>query len=686
MERSNTEQQVIPMEQCLDMIGAVVAEYGLKPSQEDMFNTLCMSVPVFEVDGEVMVTVPSMRQFMTNFGKAVTTGDSSFFRQKTGISVDRVVDIEEFAESPDYMAQAGYLRPVIKYELIRLFENPDEFVEVVATGAIGIGKNYFADIALAYMIYLLSCYHNPQMEHGLAPGSSIVFIQQSMTQTLAKKVVFDQFSERLKISPYFTSKFMFDTNVKSELRFPKNVYVLPVGGSDTAAIGMNVYGGIIDELNFMQRTQNSLMTKYTGEDEYDQAERLYRQLIRRIKSRFMQRGKVPGKLLLISSVNYPGDFTDRKIDEAKKDPTIFVMKYSQWEALPEERFCGEKFPVEVGNEVKQSKILKDISEARDEEDVIMVPVEYKTEFERNLEEALRDLAGVATGTKHPFIPQRELIKLAQDEHAKIFDGNQLFLRDKVILSDLIDADSPDWELLVNMDYLSDYITDPSVIHTCHIDIALTGDAAGLAISHIAGYKMLPAFKYYDERTQGFVEVRDVRAPIYCVDGVLQINAPMGDEVDLELIRDLVLFIRGHILIQYATMDSYQSAMMIQAFRKAKMRSGVLSVDTSIAPYAEVKQSIKDERLWLPVHEVTARELREIEKDPKKDKIDHPDGGSKDCSDAVAGSVYILHSKCANYAGRRSRRRQTAEPNVGVRKIRTARSSSSTRRKIRGGTV
>ncbi len=266
----------------------------------------------------------------------------------------------------------------------------------------------------------------------------------------------------------------------------------------------------------------------------------------------------------------------------------------------------------------------------------------------------------------------------------MFDNKQLFTRDKVILSDLIDQEDPDWELVVNMEYLSDYVTDPSTIHSVHIDVGLTGDAAGIAISHISGYKLLPAFKYYDERTQGFVEVRDVRAPIYCIDGVLQINAPMGDEVDLELIRDLVLFIRGYIYIRFATMDSYQSAMMIQAFRKAKMRSGVLSIDTTIAPYAEVKQSIKDERMWLPEHEITARELREIEKDPKKDKVDHPEGGSKDCSDAVAGAIYMLHTKVANYAGRRSsKRRKQATPNI--RRIRTGRGAGQ-RRKIRGGSV
>jgi hypothetical protein len=71
-----------------------------------------------------------------------------------------------------------------------------------------------------------------------------------------------------------------------------------------------------------------------------------------MKSRFMQKGKVPGKLLPVSSAHYPGDFTNRKIEEAESDDTIFVMNYSQWEALPQDRFTGEKFLVEVGNEVK----------------------------------------------------------------------------------------------------------------------------------------------------------------------------------------------------------------------------------------------------------------------------------------------------------------------------------------------
>ena len=100
--------------------------------------------------------------------------------------------------------------------------------------------------------------------------------------------------------------------------------MLPVAGSDTGAIGMNVFGGIIDEMNFMPRVKGSAFSRLRGGEEYDKAQALYLSIIRRMKSRFMVRGMLPGKLILVSSSNYPGDFTDQKIEEAKTDKTTFV--------------------------------------------------------------------------------------------------------------------------------------------------------------------------------------------------------------------------------------------------------------------------------------------------------------------------------------------------------------------------
>ena len=108
-------------------------------------------------------------------------------------------------------------------------------------------------------------------------------------------------------------------------------------------------------------------------------------------------------------------------------------------------------------------------------------------------------------------------------------------------------------------------------------------------------------------------------------------------------------------------------MMIQAFRRAKIKCGILSVDTSLAPYTEVKLAIKDERLYLPSHVVLNKELQELEKTDKK--IDHPKHGSKDVSDSVAGVVYILQHKEANYSGKRHSRRSIPQSKNDLRKVR-----------------
>jgi hypothetical protein len=665
-------RKILPLEKALDIAMETARQLDAKltPREEKMAELVVRSCPPIMLNDGQFCMLDDLKGFVSNLQKAILTKDSSFLLQRRGLCVNRVADIEEFCESYEYMGQKGYVRPKVMEGLIELFTG-DTYVECVLSGSIGWGKTYFSEMAEAYMLYLLSCYHNPQAEFDMAPGSSIIFIQQSKTYQLAKKVVFEQFSERLRQSPYFKKNFSFDPQVKSELRFPKNISVLPVGGSDTAALGMNVFGGIIDEMNFMARIKGSVEVQHTHEEEYDQAERLYTTLIRRMKSRFMQKGRLPGKLLLVSSVNYPKDFTSRKIEEAKTDETILAIAHSQWEVLPPDRFSGETFPVEVGNEVKQSRVLLPGEEATDPEDVIQVPVEYKTEFERDLEAALRDLAGITAGTRHSFIPYRDLLQKATEEHAKITSGRSLFLYDDVVLTKVIDPVAPDWGRLVSTEYLEKAIVDRAQPFVLHIDVAVTQDCCGVAVGRILGYKLLPSTKYYNERMKEFVEIRDIRAPIYMIDGVLRIMPPRGGgEIDLELVRDLVLWLRGEIYLRWGTCDSYQSTMLLQAMRKARIKCGVLSVDQSMAPYTEVKLAVKDERLLFPYHEMLLKELRELERDPEKDKVDHPTGGSKDCSDAVAGVVYVLQQKEASY-GRpvSARRRLSGSDESAVRKVR-----------------
>lgn len=672
------KNKLVPLDTALEALSKLSREKGIEEGEKKLLEMLLSSCPVLSLPGGQMFRLSDLSSLFFNFAKAAETNDASFLMQKRGIKVDHVADIQEFVESKYYMGQKGSVRPKIMEELIRLFST-DQYVEVVLSGAIGIGKNYFADMALAYMLYKLSIFHNPQVEYDLAPGSSIVFIQQSIKQQLAKKVVFDQFAARLRESPYFRENFPYDPKINSELRFPNNITILPVGGSDTAAIGMNVFGGVLDELNFMATVKDSTRASHLESREYDQAERLYEVLSRRMKSRFVQKeGKLPGKLLLVSSVNHPKDFTHRKIEEAKTDSTIFIMNYAQWEVLPRSKFSGETFLVEVGNDLKGSRIVTSKEDALDPDDIIEVPTEYLKDFERNIEGALRDLGGIATGVKHPFIRDREAIVEAMQNHDTNFAGKSLFQKMEGAISHMTDPDSPDWTEVIDMDYVDNLIAPDSSVYTMHIDVGVTNDAAGIAVSEITGYKKSNKTKVYDSKAECFTEISGIESPIYTVHGALRLIAPGGGEVDLNMVLEMCSFLSEVINLKWITLDTYQSTMLIQSFRKMRMRSGVLSMDTSTDPYTELKSALQERRILLPNFGHLAKELRELER--HTDKVDHPSNGSKDVADAVAGSVYILYLKESRVNS--SKRRRSVESRRGRRAQIREREPVSGRRRVR----
>ena len=640
-------EQYLPLEEAEKILKEVSKVHGFDSADDSLFKNLTKSVEICNVGKDLFVNAEDLKNFVKNFQAfAKGYGKSRRELEQSRELIRKPVDVLEFIESPDYYGQGGSLFESTRKTYREIWEDPNRYQEVVLTGGESIGKSYIAEGNLAYMVYRLSCYENPQAEFGLAPGSDIIFAHQSVTLTKAKKVLLNQCAARIAQSPYFKKYFMFDKNVKSELRFPKQITIIPLGGSDTSAIGLNILAGILDELNFMQVISNSAKTTLHVKKEYDQAEQLYGAIIRRIKGRFAKSRKVPGKLFLVSARNYPGDFTSRKCEEAKTDDTIYVMNYAQWDALPPDRYSKEVFLVEVGNEFKQSRIIESMEEAVEESDVIKIPVfPYKKDFERDIEGALRSYGGIATGVKNPFIPQRDLIISASESHVQLMDGKSLFKKDSVVISKYWNRDeAPDWTQIVDMEYVEECILDPNVAFAAHADLATTQCNAGLAVGRVLGFNNMTSYSVYSERDKSFKEVSNVLAPVFMIDGVLAIEPPVGDEIDIDAIRSLVLFLKTILNIRWATADSHESAAMLQAFRKYGIRSGVVSVELSTTPYVTFKEAIKDKRVLYPDHALLKKEIRELERDTAQDKIIKPPGGSKDLSDSVSSVVHILSTK------------------------------------------
>ena len=523
------------------------------------------------------------------------------------------VDPRTFIDCAELLNMADEVYLKIKDEAARMCSG--SFVEAVLVGGIGVGKTTLALIGIAYSLYELSCLKQPHKEFGLAQSSEIEFVFQSLKKELSKAVDYMRFKAMLDGSPYFQEVFRYDRGIESELRFPKRIIVKPLSGDHSAAIGQNVFGGVIDEVNFMAVIENSKAALDGGT--YDQAREVYNAIARRRESRFMKQGRLPGMLCLVSSKQYPGEFTDRKIKEARANPAIFVYDKRAWEVKPEGTFSGAWFFVFAGDATRKPRVLspEEAEELRATDDaplVMAVPEEYRPAFEADLLAALRDIAGVSTLALHPFILDIDAVTECFDKTPGILSRTECDfagMRVQVYPKRIVSADEPRF---------------------AHIDLGLSGDSCGLAVGHVQGF----ADMHRGEEIETL--------PVVRMDCTLEIRPPKGGEIAFENVRRLLYKLRDlGMNLKWVTLDSWQSVDTVQLLQQRGFIAGLLSMDSSTVPYDVTKQAFHDRRLLLPAHERARTEIIRLERDPRTHKIDHPPHGSKDVADAIAGVVYGL---------------------------------------------
>jgi hypothetical protein len=518
----------------------------------------------------------------------------------------RPVDPETFLCDPFYLNKRSEVYPPVLREFIEM--NNGTYDEAVLTGGIGSAKTTIALYTQAYQLYLLSCMNNPQQMFGLDSSSELKIIFQSLRKSTATTVDFNRFYNLLNNSPYFTTVFPFDTELTSIMRFPNRIEVEPVSGSETASIGQNVIGGIIDEINFMAVVENSKQSVDGGT--YNQAVELYNSIARRRKSRFMGVGRIlPGMVCVVSSKRIPGEFTDVKMEEARTNPRIFVYDKRVWDVKPDS-FCGDTFPLFVGDSIRRPKVLSVEEEAgmRDEDRHLLdwIPVEFAREFSEDITKALRDIAGHSTLATSPFLPHSEKV-------VANFGRARSAVRDPVT----------DFQTLPCV-VMPGRIVQNDFPRYCHIDLALTGDSAGIVITHVPE----------------FIMVGEEIAPKVVVDLVLEVRPPPNGEIQFNKIRSLLYKLRDlGMPIKWVSFDSFQSRDSVQILRQKGFSCGNLSIDLTMGPYLALKRALYDGRVHLPEHAKLQKELVALEVNMHKRKVDHNAHNSKDIADALAGAVY-----------------------------------------------
>lgn len=546
------------------------------------------------------------------------------------------VSMEEFLFQDYYLGRSGRkVYPKLVDDLFELFDG--KYYLAVFTGGIGYGKSFVATMALLRIIYLMTCMRSPQASYGLADGSVMTVTNMSVTLRLAQKVVFESVANILSESPYFKEACKFEMTM-NEIRLPKSIWYAPSTSADSSVLGLNVIAGVCDESNFLDYNPRGKVST-PNHREYSKAETLFNAIMRRMKSRYVQAGgALPGILFVLSSVRTPEDFTNQLIRESRDDPGVFVRNYALYDTRPV-FMQSKRFKVLVGNERVRSRVVTDdnkvevdrLVEVNKDDGVytIDVPEEFRQDFDRDLDGSLRDIAGIATVAVHPFIQKYEKIEEMIDPMR--VHPFTLFQWDSEEPLEVL------WDQLTKVeDGRTIPRVNPNAPRFVHIDLGVTGDAAGVCMGHVAGMRQVVRRNPSEDKAT--VEV----APIIYIDFILRIIPPKYGEISFGNIRSLLYKMIEHgFSIQHASLDSFQSVDMLQQFRLRGIVAEKVSIDISILPYEAVKSALYENRVSCYSYPPLNKELRELEKNVIRNRVDHPPKGSKDVSDAFAGVVYTL---------------------------------------------
>ena len=569
-----------------------------------------------------------LKLFYSMVNQAKTTDNYSILDDLWSVDYDEVpVSIDEFLENDRYMGKVfnngKSIYPFWREHLRKLFnENTDHSFEVAYSGAIGLGKSTIAVIAMLYHLYRVMCLKNPQSFYGLTASAPIVFVVLNLTLDLCYSGLYSMAVESIKLSPWFCERVEIRGKYNYTVEFPNNISIV-CASTVQHVIGKNVIFALMDEINFSNSPKGS---KRSVMD-------MYRNIRRRVESRFMRNGRVYGYIFLISSKNTEQDFLDTYIQSLKGSKSTIVIDEPIWNVKPPETYIGTRFKVAVGDKTKASYVIETEDDLRRAETtgykIIDVPTEYKTAFQQDINDALKDIAGISSFSTNKLIPYAGRVEACIKKS-----------RPSPLMINTIELslDSPD-EIRDYLDDLGILKVDTHIPRFAHIDIGLKNDALGLGICHAARQTLV-------ERFDPNGAVTNVSENVYSVDLMLRIKALPGSEIPLYKVRGFLMWLNSYIFkIKKVTYDGFQSADSIQLLKVAGFDAALQSLDRSDEPYLNLRSCILENRLEMYYDENFVREIYDLEYDRKAKKVDHPaetvdnQPGSKDLADGVCGAVF-----------------------------------------------
>lgn len=536
------------------------------------------------------------------------------------------VSIDEFLRNPRYLGntnnQGESVYPFWKHTLSDIFNNGNKFFEIILSGATRIGKSSTAVSIVAYMLYRLMIYKDPHSYFKKKEVSKFTIAFANLTKDLAAGVAFREFQTTLRESPWFNDHGKFSNSASNYVYLPEGGKIDIIPASDSAhVLGMQVWACLMDEVNFSRSGVKDINIAK------QHMKNLYNTVHARITGTFKLGGEVYGKLISSSSKNTDSDYLSEHIETQLNagNSNMYLVDKPQWEVLPKEMFSSEKFYITVGDRYKRGFVIPKENEDEQHLDayrqsgyrVLAVPKDFKTNFLADYDIALRDIAGISVTGAMGFITQDSITP------------NVTSARKNPFFEDIIRTGIRDNDTIANhchSDVVDKHIK--SLPMNIHIDFAEVSDRIGISGVVQDGMKNV-----LDLDTE-----RRVMLPFYRQVFQVGIEAPSGDRMSFQKVINFIVWLRSTgFNVNIVSTDQFQSSYVRETLAQQGFAVEKISVDVSEDPYIGLRNLLQDQRLELIKNQMQEDELVKLQR--LNNRIDHPQNGSKDLSDALCGACW-----------------------------------------------
>lgn len=529
---------------------------------------------------------------------------------------------EEFITEKYIGRSAIHTYERVKKTFVTFLDPSKTYRDLILYPHIGWGKSYLSTLINLYIGTHLSLMRNPYKFFGLNPASILTQLLISYSLKKSSELLLEPMIAILESSPYFEKVHTREGMIKKDKDFDRQENVdrifwttavptsavqlsnganIKLASSVHSLLGLTIVTGTMSELSFFRDAGK--------DDEYIM--RIFNDLKGRVESRM--RGNYFGRTILDSSPNtLESPIDDYIVNHAHKDPRNFIVQGSRWEwALPDEFDMKKIFFVNKGGKGQPPYIIEEGEELKrvqnnSPERIIKVPLQLKQLFVDDIYKALKDQAGIPSGSADNLIyDYTKIERVFQYPFKNIYTHLKASIKEtpeRLIWNQV----HPQFFKKVAGRY--EFYYKPWIPRVAAIDQSLVHDVSAIVVMHVE-------------------KQRESENNIYIVDMVIPI-APLGERISLDAIKFFIEDLRnkGNLVLTHVSFDQFQSEASIQYLVKKGFKVEKLSVDITTDPYIHMLGLIETGRFFSGRNLHLKNNLKSIKfvknKRSKKTKVDH----------------------------------------------------------------